>query len=184
MYSKKTLFTSLIVFFIFFQGKIFAKSGQLCLVTKTILYSILMNERSYKREIGYEYLISFNEAKDSKKVRSQAFAKSLFVDSRTLDCRNQKLCASIVKKLVESKIVNLDLGAYQINYRIHKLPIKDYFDFKKSYDFACSYVSSNIKELGYSWYAISAYHSRTPKYNKKYTKELLKNYNMIKGKIK
>jgi len=142
-----------------------------CDVDSSILKIIAEVERHNKREIGYQYLISFNNKKDAKQIRKQ-LGKDIFIDSRTIDCLNKKLCKKITTFLIEQKITNLDLGAFQINYRFHKMKMEDYFIFEKSYFKACSLVSNLIKIYGYNWRTIARYHSATPKYNYRYLKKI------------
>ena len=143
-----------------------------CSVDKSIMEIIAFTEKHNKKEAGYEYLISFNNKRDGKLIKKQ-LGKDIFLDNRTIDCRNQKLCVQITKYLVNKQhIKNLDLGAYQINYKYHKMPFSNYFSFKKSYLKACSIVSNLIKKHGYSWRTIAMYHSATPRYNYAYLKKI------------
>lgn len=168
----------LISFLIFLS---FAFAEDKCLLDKKILYSIILNE-GLKNKIGYEYIISFNNLSDSKRVR-QTKLKSYFLNDRVLDCKNQFLCEVILEKLSGAGIKNLDVGAFQINYSYHKLPISNYFKIDESYKYACNFIHSNIKKYGYNWYAIATYHSATPYYNQKYQRNLIKNYNLVSSKL-
>lgn len=150
-----------------------------CTVDKNIIYSILLNEGA-KNKAGYEYIIGFNNKSDVKIVKKTAL-KDFFMDNRNIDCKNKKLCTYILYQLSKSNITNLDVGAFQINYQVHNLKtLSDYFDINKSYKFACSYIESCIKQYGNTWYAYACYHSRTPKYNKKYREKLKINYAKVK----
>lgn len=149
-----------------------------CNVDTKIMYSILQNESYNHKTIGYEYLISFNNSKDAKRVRKTRM-KKFFLSTRTLDCFDEKICTNILEQLISAGITNLDLGAWQLNYKWHKLPLADYFKRTKGYLYACEYVESLIKSYGYNWYAIASYHSRTPAVNARYRKKLLINYNKL-----
>jgi len=144
-----------------------------CHVDKSIMEIIAFAEKHNKKEAGYEYLISFNNKRDSKLIQKQ-LGKKLFLDNRTIDCKNQKLCVQITKYLINTKhIKNLDLGAYQINYIYNKIPLNNYFSFEKSYLKACNIMSSLINKYGYTWKTIAMYHSATPKYNYAYLEKIL-----------
>lgn len=163
---------------LFFSQNLFSNE---CRVDKKILYSIMLKEGLQDR-IGYEYIISFNNSNDSKRVRKSKL-KPYFINNRVLDCKNLFLCEVILTKLNEAGIKNLDLGAFQINYKVHKLDKKDYFDLSKSYKYACGYVESMIKKYGYNWYAIASYHSQTPYYNQKYRNDLIRKFQKVSSKI-
>jgi hypothetical protein len=151
-----------------------------CTVDTKIMYSILLNESYSKKSVGYKYIISFNNPKDAKIVRKTEL-RPLFLNSRNLDCKNEKICVNILKELIRNNITNLDLGPYQINYFFHKLDrYSDYFNLKSSYLYACSYVADMINKHGYNWYAIASYHSQTPDKNQKYRDKLIENYKGIK----
>jgi hypothetical protein len=94
------------------------------------------------------------------------------LNSRAIDCKNQNICVKITNVLLEHNINNLDLGAFQINYKYHKLPIKDYFNLKTSYAKAEQIVTGHIKRYGYNLRAIANYHSKTPVLNKAYREKL------------
>ena len=155
-----------------------ATQNKSCSIDKSVIYSVLMNE-GLKKRIGYEYIISFNNSSDVKVIKRTEL-KSLFVDNRTLDCKNEKLCSYILYELTKAKITNLDLGAFQINYGLHNLSkLSDYFDINKSYVFACKYIEDCVKQYGDNFKAYACYHSRTPKFNEKYQKNLKINYKKV-----
>ena len=84
-----------------------------------------------------------------------------------------KLCTDITTYLVkQKKIYNLDLGAFQLNYKYKKMKIKNYFSFSKSYKKACAILNGLIDKYGYSWKSIARYHSGTPKYNYAYLEKI------------
>lgn len=149
-----------------------------CSIDKNVIYSILMNE-GLKKRVGYGFIISFNNSSDVKFLKKTEI-KSLFINNRTLDCKNEKLCAYILNQLRKANIINLDIGAFQINYRLHKLnSLEDYFDIDKSYLFACKYIEDCVKQYGNNFKAYACYHSRTPKFNEKYQKNLKINYEKV-----
>ena len=152
-----------------------ANNQKTCTIKKDIIYSVLLNE-GLKKRAGYEFIISFNNERDVKLIKKTEL-KKLFVDSRTIDCKNEKLCSYILYELTKAKITNLDLGAFQINYGLHNLSkLSDYFDIDKSYIFACNYIEKCVKQYGDNFKAYACYHSRTPKFNEKYQKNLRINH--------
>lgn len=153
-----------------FPFLLFANSDK-CNIDSSILKTIAQVERHQDKNVGYQYLISFNNGKDAKLAKKQ-IGKTIFLDSRTIDCKNKQLCTKITNYLINEKITNLDLGAFQINYKFHKMKIENYFSFQKSYLKACSYLTKLVKEYGYTWRTIAMYHSATPKYNYNYLKKI------------
>jgi len=150
---------------------LFANNINKCKLDPSILVTIAKVEKNKKRKAGYPYLISFNNKSDAIFIRKK-LGKTIFLDQRTIDCKNKKLCKDITNFLVSQKITNLDLGPFQINYKYHKMRVEDYFSFKKSYFKACNFISKLIKENGYNWRTIAMYHSATPKYNYNYLKKI------------
>lgn len=150
-----------------------------CEVDYSLMHAIAKNERSIKREVGYPFLISFNNKKDvktSNNVKILDNAEKL--NSRSFDCYSKKNCSMILGELIENQIVNIDLGAFQLNYRYWKKGMKneDFFDIEQSYIKACSILSNLIDRHGYSWDTIARYHSSTDKHKNKYLKSLITNY--------
>lgn len=144
-----------------------------CKVDDRIMYGIACIEKHNKRPVGYPYLISLNNKSDQKKAKENKVLKPLFLDTRTIDCKDAKQCVKIYNLLHKIGIKNLDNGGFQINNLFWTMnETEDYFDVKKSYIKACEIVQSyNIKE--WSWENIAKYHSKTENLNKKYKKILL-----------
>lgn len=139
-----------------------------------ILETIAKVERHAKRAPGYPYIIAFNNVEDAKVVKN-ILGNELFLDWRTIDCINSSICQKLTSYIVkEHKIQNMDLGAYQINYHHHKMPLDYYFSFEKSYIKACKFLESLISTHGYSWETIARYHSSTPQFNHAYLQKISK----------
>lgn len=138
-----------------------------CPIPYKVMYSIAKAESHASKRPGYPYIISFNNNKDAKRV-SRLFG-AYFMDRRSIDCKDTATCIKIAKYLIKNNITNLDLGAFQINYRWHKYPLSDYFNLKASYNRACEIIYSEVKRYGWSWEAIGRYHS----YNKIYKREYI-----------
>ncbi len=153
----------------FFNATLFAKE---CSVDDRIMFAIATVERHNKTPVGYPYLISLNLSIDQKTAAKMTETQGYFLDRRTMDCRSQNECVSILTALEKKSIINLDLGAFQTNYMFWKLKKKNYFDLEKSYDKACDIVMSHNKK-GWTWENIAKYHSKTKKLNKKYSKNVL-----------
>ena len=153
-----------------------------CTLDDNLLLAILMNERSLKRDIGYKHIISLNNESDQKKVKKIEEFQSMMIDSRSIDCKDTSTCVEVLTVLLNDNIKNLDIGPYQVNSIYHLNRFETYyelFNIDKSRKFACDYITEKIKRLGYTWEAIAAYHSETPRYNEKYQKKLIDNYNLI-----
>ncbi len=166
----------ILIIYILLSSLLFSKE---CNIDKSVFYTILLTE-GLKDKVGYEYLISFNDKEDSKNLIKNKYLKNLFITKRTIDCKNKKLCSYIVYELHKKGIINYDLGAFQINYKMHRLKrVEDYFDINKSYTHACKLLNSCIKKYGFNWTGIACYHSQTPKYNKKYKEKLMLNFRKV-----
>ena len=168
------------IMFIFFLATSFSYAN-VCKLDNKIMYSILLNEAYSKKDVGYSYIISFNDESDQELIKRTKLKKYM-LNYRNLDCKNKEFCEKVLKALVKNKITNIDLGPYQIHYRSHykNVPISTFFDLEQSYLFACQYVKTKIKKYGFNWYAIASYHSETPKYNSRYQISLKENYRSLK----
>ena len=96
------------------------------------------------------------------------------LDSRSIDCLNTSNCLKIFIALIVNKYTNIDMGAFQLNYKWQHIPQEDYFDLNKSYSKACSYIEHMISRYGYSWETIAKYHSLTKKHYSKYLRNMKK----------
>lgn len=166
----------LFVFFLSFSSILFASDKEkICTIKDTVILAVLEAESHPKRDIGYQYLVSFNNNNEAKLVKN--YLPELFIDSRVIDCKDMQTCVLLTKKLLEIGINNLDLGAFQINSYWHKKEkIEEYFSYSKSYDTACNYLEKMVDKHGYNWFAIASYNSQTPGSNVKYQRKLIDNY--------
>ncbi|MDD3834806.1 MAG: hypothetical protein PHS42_04955 [Sulfurimonas sp.] len=154
-----------------------------CRIDDDLMLSILLNEKHSVKNPGYEYLISFNNPEEAKSLRVNY--KELFLDERTLDCKNLDSCVNLLNNLINQGVINIDLGAYQLNYKHQRLNNHgDYFRIEPSYYKACGYVEQMVSEVGYTWRGIAAYHSKTEKYNKIYRRNLISTYKNILSRKK
>lgn len=160
-----------------------------CKVEHEILYSIASIERHIKKEIGYPYIISFNNLSDFKLITAvlDDFEYKTFKnDNRSIDCLEESNCIAITERLILNDIKNLDLGAFQLCYKWHKLDTNVFFDLEKSYNKACNIINGHIKEKkDKSFKTIARYHSKTKNLNEKYAsilkKRLEKNFPKYKN---
>lgn len=158
--------------------------GAECLVDYSIMYVLAKNERHTSKDIGYPYLISFNNKEDALKAKNTL--KLNWLDNRTVDCKSLENCQSNLSSINSMQITNLDLGGYQINQNSFNYSDKtEYFNLKKSYENACNIVYAHYLETDeWSWKTIARYHSKTPKLNKPYAMNLEKKYaNLIQTQI-
>ena len=144
-----------------------------CEIPYEVMYAIAKTERHLKREVGYPYLISINRKKDIKKAKR--VYGMLFIDNRTIDCLLKEGCIKVARDLIKMGIKNIDLGAFQINYKFYRYPLEDYFDLKKSYKRACSILTRLKNRYGWSWETIGKYHSFKKWRAWKYATEVYKN---------
>ncbi|MBW6487553.1 hypothetical protein [Sulfurimonas sp.] len=153
-----------------------------CLVDYSVMYLIAKNEMHEKRDIGYPYLISFNNPNDSKKAKEK-ISDLNWLDGRTVDCKGIDICENTLASINLLDIYNLDLGAYQINQKWYFFKDKnEYFNLEKSYNNACRIVYGHYEETGtWDWKTIARYHSKTPEHNKQYAERLKASYIKIKG---
>lgn len=166
------------IFISFMSCSFLFASTKVCKINNAVLLSVLSAEEYRGLPTGYSYIISLNRKIDQRLLRN-TFLKKYFLDNRTIDCKDKKKCVAITRTLIGHGYKDLDLGAFQINYQFHKLPLKSYFSLKKSYLFACRFISSNIRKYGYNWYAIAGYHSFTSHINYEYQKKLIASYKKI-----
>lgn len=159
------------------QASLLAKKETECKLGYSTMFLIAMNEKHLKKEVGYPYLISLNNKTEKKRIFQKY--KKYFLDNRTIDCKNKKLCTIIASDMIKNNITNLDLGAFQINYGFHKFKIENYFDLKKSYNISCSIASKYVNDKDLTFENIAKYHSQTRKYNQLYAKSLKKNYQKL-----
>ncbi len=155
-----------------------------CLVDYSVMYVLAKNERHTSKDIGYPYLISFNNQKDALKAKNTLELN--WLDSRTVDCKSLENCQVKLSNINSMQITNLDLGGYQINQSSFSFSDKtEYFNLKKSYENACNIVYAHYLETNeWSWKTIARYHSKTPKLNKPYAMNLEKKYaNLIQTQI-
>ena len=143
-----------------------------CKVDDRIMFAIAKIEKHRLTPVGYPYLISINTKTDQKSAKKIPGIKKYFLDSRTLDCNSKSECVSVLEKLNQHGIVNLDCGAYQINYKYWSMKKQEYFDVQKSYTKACEIIMYHNK-LRWTWENIAKYHSKTRKYNERYKKYLI-----------
>jgi hypothetical protein len=151
------------------------------------MYAVATVEKHPIRDVGYPYLISFNNSEDFQEATNGFLQAYNFkaLDNRTIDCINEENCINIAKKIISYDMTNLDLGAYQICYYWHKLPIENFFDLQQNYLDACSIIENVAKTYGPSWESIARYHvfpnneerkKRNALYAQKLEKIIIKNY--------
>jgi hypothetical protein len=171
----------LILLIAFFSSYLFANTNKIftgatwldCPFDYGLLRLIATAERHAKRDIGYPYLISFNNPEDSGQITPDIY-NYIKLDNRTIDCLNYENCIHIANTLLEKQIYNIDFGGFQLNYRFNKIETNLFFEIEGSYRRACNNLVTLVNNYGYSWETIAKYHSFTKKHNIKY-QVLLKN---------
>ena len=115
-----------------------------CPIDYSVMYVLAGNEKHITKDIGYPYLISFNNTKDAEKARDKLALN--WLDGRTVDCTDLTICKSNLKEINSLMVTNLDLGAFQINQDCFNFENTDqYFVLKKSYEKACNIVYSHYQ---------------------------------------
>jgi hypothetical protein len=145
-----------------------------CSLDYSIMHSIQKIERHSKCKVGYPYLISFNSPEDVSLAKKKFNLN--WLDDRSVNCEELIKCETILKKLTKAKIDNLDLGAYQINYKFHKMKFNNYFNNNKSYIKACKILEELIQRYGISADTIARYHSSTNKYKNAYATKFFNSF--------
>jgi len=138
-----------------------------------VIYQIAANERHPQRDVGYPYLISFNNQSDMEKIVKKFENKYIKLDNRTIDCKSLDVCINIFRFLWINGISNIDLGAFSINPRFYKAKEpKEYFDLKDSSDKVCEILEKLKEKYGWSWETMGKYHSWTKELNTAYTDKI------------
>ncbi|RDU73030.1 hypothetical protein CQA57_05755 [Helicobacter anseris] len=154
-----------------------------CIIEYDVLYTIASIESHPKRNIGYPFIISFNNKSDFQRIKKEKILQDLdieILDNRSIDCKSVKTCFTALNLLVKQSIENLDLGAFQFNYKYVDFKDKThYFSLKHSYYEACNILMKLAKKYGWSMETLAKYHSYTPKVNEKYQKIIERRYNEI-----
>lgn len=147
-------------------------------VPTAILFSIAKVENP---NIFYPYIISINSKKDIKRIKKVGV---VLINGRTINCYNSKSCVKATKSLIRAGIINIDLGTFQINYKYHKLPLRDYFNIKKSAGYVDKLIYFFAKRFNkWNWKILAMYHSATPKENKRYILSVNYYYSQIFNKL-
>jgi len=165
-----------IVIFVILAKCLMAEYYLECNIDYGIMRYIAQVERSIYRDIGYPYIISFNN-----KIRIKIPFEYKQLDNRSLDCITKENCIEITNFLLKRDITNLDLGAFQLNYIWNKIPIEKYFILNDSYVKACKNIEILIDRYGYSWETIAKYHSFRKKHINKYLKLISNVYKQNKN---
>ena len=154
-----------------------------CNVEYDVIYTIAKVEGHPKRNVGYPFIISFNNKLDIHAMEKISQVDYEKLDSRSIDCKNKKMCIKILKHLIDNGIKNLDLGAFQFNYRFIKFKdLSQYFDLKYTYYKTCKILMDLEKKYGWSMQTLAKYHSYTDTHNQKYQKIITEKYKEIYAK--
>jgi hypothetical protein len=154
-----------------------------CHLSHQSMLLIAKVEKHPDRRLGYPYIISFNNKKDA--IRAHRILSPFFIKhngvGRSIDCRDEETCVSMLDKLLEMHIVNMDLGSFQINYKYHHLRSKnDYFRVAESYEYACAYAQTFVDKYGPTFRALAMYHNKNPKFRNVYARRMYDEYQKSK----
>lgn len=146
-----------------------------CNIPYAIMLSIAHIEREKNHDVGYPYMISFNNYKDYLRAKKAGLFSKVkdMKNKRNVDCLNKKECTRLVNDLLALKIDNIDIGAFQLNVRYHKIQTEDYFSLEREYLYACDYINTLVKGSGkWDWETVARYHSSLKSKNVIYQKLL------------
>jgi len=130
-----------------------------------VLDAIKYNECDIINERCHPFTIRLNTKNGRKKATKLGFD----VDRGLVRFKYSDEAVSAAKLLIEAGVKNMDMGAYQINYRFHPSNDLDiYFDEARARDFASKILSALTEQHGYSWETLGRYHSGTADLNREY----------------
>jgi hypothetical protein len=174
---------AVLVVLVFLLGLVSGNAYESCHLSHQSMLLIAKVEKHPDRKLGYPYIISFNNKKDvvkAHRIFSPFFIKQKGI-GRSIDCQDEETCVSMLNRLLEMHIVNMDLGSFQINYKFHRLNSKnDYFRVAESYEYACAYAQTFVDKYGPTFKALAMYHNKKPKYRNIYAKRMYDEYQKSK----
>ena len=119
--------------------------------------------------ICHPYVIRLN----GDKAQNAARQLGLRPEGKVLRLDSEKQACATAAQLIGSGARNLDLGAYQINYRYHPDDeLRHYFDPYDARLFAGKILGKLIRRYGLNWEAVARYHSATASRNRAYWRKL------------
>jgi hypothetical protein len=100
-------------------------------------------------------VIRINSSEEAQRALESGFA----VQGHIIRCNSSQQCSEQAQALINGGIVNLDLGAYQINYKYHPNPmLNEYFEESTAREQANEIMTKLVKSFGYSWETLGRYH--------------------------
>jgi hypothetical protein len=167
---------------IFIFSLLFSFSFSDNLKMNDVVLDAIKDAECYKENGKYEtQFIRINEENDVQKALSEGFD----VKGHILKCYEPDMCVIRAQQLILLGIYNLDMGAYQINYKYNPLTnFFDYFEESKEREHVNRILMSLVSKFGYSWETLGRYHhydandkSRNIEYYNKLRKYITRNGN-------
>jgi hypothetical protein len=101
------------------------------------------------------HVIRINAAEEAQRAQAAGFD----VNGHLIKCGSTQECTTQAQALIEGGITNLDLGAYQINFKYHPNPmLHEYFEENLAREKANAILTKLVKSFGYSWETLGRYH--------------------------
>ncbi len=101
------------------------------------------------------YVIRINAIEDAQRAAAAGFS----VNGHLIRCGSTQECSMQAQALIDGGITNLDMGAYQINYKYHPNPfLHEYFEENVAREKANTILTKLVKSFGYSWETLGRYH--------------------------
>lgn len=118
------------------------------------------------------YTIKINNFDDIQKAKRSG----LDVNTNLLNCNSLEDCDLEANTLINIGIKDINLGAYQINYKDHPiLNLKKYFIEMSSREFVNQFLTKLVEQYGYSWETLGRYRfsaETNPNQNEEYYRQL------------
>jgi hypothetical protein len=74
-------------------------------------------------------------------------------------CLSVNECSETANKLIQLGVINIDLGAYQINYKYHKnIELPNFFEEEIERSLTNDILVILVSKFGYSWETLARYH--------------------------
>lgn len=139
----------------------------------TVLDAIKNNECIIdKKGVCIPFSIRLKDQNDIENANYAGFK----IDGNIIYCSSISDCTAQARSLINSGIVNLDLGLYQINYKYYpNSMLQEYFDSNFAREHVNFILSNLVKRYGYSWETLGRYRyspEQNPYENEIYYKKL------------
>lgn len=147
-----------------------------CVVPNILLETVKITEN----ETSYPFFIRTNEISNIEKFYKivNNFKYKVTKEKLLINCLDVENCTYIATNLIENRIIDIDLGIFQINYKSYpKKDIGSYFIEHQAYKNVCEVIEDKRRiAKKWDWEVLANYYSSTPELNYIYKIKLIKNY--------